>query len=360
MALGCGSLLPLILGTFIGTSTVTPQSLKAPVELARLLTTIPATNSIVRHLQASLAPQELDVLRGVATQGNPQGPAPESPGMAVLTNLMNRALLDSSLRVLPVPPPVQARVASWVERSREHPLDLLRANREVLEDALPGMLHPGRHAREIDVAQYRFYVFLVGNLALHLCLLWALIRFLHLEELRLGEFLRGAAQDLPPALSFAIVTGMVSTLVLLVVSNLSTHLLTLLDHKPQLQQPLVILQQATGPLEKAFFGYVALVGAPFLEEVLFRGILYTSLAQRFSGRWAAAASAIVFGAIHLDLEKFIPLACFGLILVHVYRRTQTLLAPILTHATFNTINFVVFLVMDATQRGAPHATVPSP
>ena len=210
-----------------------------------------------------------------------------------------------------------------------------------------------RHAREIPPAQARFYLFLAGNLSLHLGLIWALTRFLELEGIDWRSFLRGAAPRLGEVLLFAITVGVASTLAMLLVSGLSTRLLTLLDHKPQLQQPLVILQQAHAPLEKVFFAYVALVGAPFLEESLFRGVLYTFFRQLWTPRSAALASACLFGLVHADLEKFLPLTLFGLILAALHERTRTVVAPMLAHATFNTINFVLFLAAQGLTAGAP-------
>lgn len=148
---------------------------------------------------------------------------------------------------------------------------------------------------------------------------------------------------------FAIAAGAVSTVAMLALSGLSTWLLTLFDHAPRLQQPLVILQQARAPLEKFFFAYVALLGAPFFEETVFRGILYPALRQFSNPRFACLVSAGVFGLIHGDIEKFLPLALFGVILVRVYERTGTLVAPMLTHACFNSINFALFLHQESLQ-----------
>jgi membrane protease YdiL (CAAX protease family) len=40
---------------------------------------------------------------------------------------------------------------------------------------------------------------------------------------------------------------------------------------------------------------------------------------------------------------FVPLTFLAMTFVLLYERTQTLLAPILTHALFNAVNFTLFL-----------------
>jgi membrane protease YdiL (CAAX protease family) len=41
---------------------------------------------------------------------------------------------------------------------------------------------------------------------------------------------------------------------------------------------------------------------------------------------------------------FVPLTLLGIILVLIYDLTDTLLAPIITHAIFNAVNFSIFIL----------------
>jgi membrane protease YdiL (CAAX protease family) len=47
------------------------------------------------------------------------------------------------------------------------------------------------------------------------------------------------------------------------------------------------------------FAIVAVVGAPILEELVFRGVLQRSLAARFGYGWAIPAQAVLFGLYHV-------------------------------------------------------------
>jgi membrane protease YdiL (CAAX protease family) len=104
--------------------------------------------------------------------------------------------------------------------------------------------------------------------------------------------------------------------------------------------------------EAAALVVYAVIVAPPTEELIFRGLLFHSVADHH-GFWAgAAASAIPFGFIHL-----IPGAALGVgVLVFtmmitgvfwawIHRRRQNLLVNIVIHATFNALGVVVTLQM---------------
>jgi len=83
----------------------------------------------------------------------------------------------------------------------------------------------------------------------------------------------------------------------------------------------------------------ALVVAPLVEEPVFRGVLYPSLASR-TPRWAAILlSAALFAAAHLlwSWKLFLPWTQFlgGLIFAWAYERTRSLVFPALLHFAGN-------------------------
>lgn len=90
------------------------------------------------------------------------------------------------------------------------------------------------------------------------------------------------------------------------------------------------------------------VFAPIGEEFLLRGVLFPGLRNslsRISPMWvavliAALIDGLVFGALHVAGSKaiFLPvLATFGVVLCLLYQLTGSLYAPIVLHATNNTI-----------------------
>jgi membrane protease YdiL (CAAX protease family) len=98
----------------------------------------------------------------------------------------------------------------------------------------------------------------------------------------------------------------------------------------------------------AAFAVLAVVVAPFVEELTFRGFLFNTI-RRYAPVWAAAAiSGIVFGLSHGSLTAFVPLAGSGIVLAYVYELTGSLPASMLTHALFNAINVALLALGKAT------------
>ncbi len=84
------------------------------------------------------------------------------------------------------------------------------------------------------------------------------------------------------------------------------------------------------------------VGAPFFEELFFRGVLLRSLARLFGdiGGFVGPALAIIvsgvlFGLAHAESLQLLGLAVFGIILSLVSYRTGRLGMNMVAHATFN-------------------------
>lgn len=86
----------------------------------------------------------------------------------------------------------------------------------------------------------------------------------------------------------------------------------------------------------------ALVAAPFIEELIHRG-LGMLLCAPFGPRGAALATAFVFAALHWKVGAVVPVFALGLLLAWVRLRTGTLWACIAVHAIFNAVGLAEML-----------------
>jgi membrane protease YdiL (CAAX protease family) len=118
------------------------------------------------------------------------------------------------------------------------------------------------------------------------------------------------------------------------------HSLVGIDLEPVVQPTVRALQGGAPVWLTVYVGLAAVLVAPFVEEVLFRGILYPTLKDRGYRRTALWGVSLLFAAIHGNLMTFVPLTFLALMLTLLYEQTGNLLAPILTHALFNALNFV--------------------
>lgn len=78
------------------------------------------------------------------------------------------------------------------------------------------------------------------------------------------------------------------------------------------------------------------VGAPFAEELTFRGLLWSGLAKRGARPWiAVAVSAVAFAVMHFEPQRLLVLVTIGAGLGIVRWRTGSLGACIVAHAVNN-------------------------
>ncbi len=80
---------------------------------------------------------------------------------------------------------------------------------------------------------------------------------------------------------------------------------------------------------------VVVIGAPFVEELVYRGLIQSSLGCRFSGKVAMVIAAVWFAAVHLQLVEFPGLLAFAIVLGYCFHRTSRLGMSIVAHVAFN-------------------------
>jgi len=85
------------------------------------------------------------------------------------------------------------------------------------------------------------------------------------------------------------------------------------------------------------------VMAPWVEELLFRGLLFRWLLGYRSVLASAILSGVFFGVIHDALTSIVPIACLGVALAWLYHRTGSLLTSIVFHTVFNAIMTILML-----------------
>jgi len=123
--------------------------------------------------------------------------------------------------------------------------------------------------------------------------------------------------------------------------DLSIRLFQRFAFHPHEQQAVEILRQSEGLVEQITLAVAVIFIAPIGEELLFRGILYPALKRGYGKHLALWSTAILFGAIHLNLASFVPLTLLAVVLVWLYEYTGNLIASIAVHCVFNAANFVL-------------------
>ena len=86
--------------------------------------------------------------------------------------------------------------------------------------------------------------------------------------------------------------------------------------------------------------FLAVVAAPIAEEILFRGLIFTRMARGSNLYIAAFISSLVFGVMHGTIIWTIYTFVVGVVLVWLFVKTRSLIAPILAHFAFNGVSFL--------------------
>lgn len=77
--------------------------------------------------------------------------------------------------------------------------------------------------------------------------------------------------------------------------------------------------------------------APIFEELTCRGIICRGIAKNYGEVPAVLISALLFGAIHLNVTQAVPAFFLGIIFAYVYLRTGSLKLTMFMHAVNNSI-----------------------
>lgn len=104
-----------------------------------------------------------------------------------------------------------------------------------------------------------------------------------------------------------------------------------------------LTNRADDPLGVAVLVLVVGLGAPFFEELFFRGLLLPALTDRFGSAVGLIGSSVVFGAVHFQLLQLPALVAFGLVAGILRIRTGRLAPAIAAHVGFNVVTLIVLL-----------------
>ncbi|MDF2699208.1 MAG: hypothetical protein K0Q49_764 [Haloplasmataceae bacterium] len=130
-------------------------------------------------------------------------------------------------------------------------------------------------------------------------------------------------------------------------------------------------------IEKTFFSYpllmipVLTLAAPFVEETIFRGVIFKSINNsklKYKTIIAFIMSSCLFGFIHVfsaflisrnvrDIIDGIPYFISGFALTFVYFKTKNIFVPMITHFLYNTAATVLLLIVYLIQEYFPEELI---
>jgi uncharacterized protein len=84
--------------------------------------------------------------------------------------------------------------------------------------------------------------------------------------------------------------------------------------------------------------------APLAEEIFFRGFVFAGLRSRYDWRWAAAISAALFAAAHLEITFLVPAFVLGYLFACLYQKSNSVWPGVILHFLWNTFAVIAIYV----------------
>lgn len=115
---------------------------------------------------------------------------------------------------------------------------------------------------------------------------------------------------------------------------------------------------ASSAASRYMLALVAGISAPFIEEMVYRGVLYSALQKTLGVRWAVLIVAFLFALVHawqyrnsIGVILAITILSFGLTLLRAY--SGRLLPCFFVHFIFNGIQSIMIIVEPYLRQSAP-------
>lgn len=160
------------------------------------------------------------------------------------------------------------------------------------------------------------------------------------------------SQAQPPGLGFAApeaIWYVVAAVLGLIVPLIGGALTQLLAQGHQVTQDVRQMGAGSGVDMRIVLTLTVISVGPLIEELLFRGVLLSALLRRMRVGWAIAATALLFGLVHLPDFGWawygVPdLALLGAALAWLRLRSDSLWPAVLAHACNNLLSMLVLFV----------------
>ena len=202
-----------------------------------------------------------------------------------------------------------------------------------------------------DGVTNQIVVFAVGTFTFQIVTLVLIQIFLRQHQTTWSEAFGFAEPRLARAIFLGVLVSLLILPVALSLAELSSRLIRTTGVTPQLQQAVQVVREASSVVQLIVQALAAVIFAPIVEELIFRGILYPAVKRIYSQKVALWGVSILFALTHMNFTVILPLTVLAIILTFLYETTRNLIAPIVAHSIFNAANFA-YLVYQRYEQGS--------
>lgn len=264
-------------------------------------------------------------------------------GCVIAIALLYRAVSD--------PPPWRRRIR-MIEHRPWHPLDVVLVLGVVAAGQILAGLMPPPDLHSHSLRSFAGFV-LLSLLTFHGAAalgVWALFRLRQTDWRHSFGVRQGyASRDV----LFAVVAFLAAFPLTNMIAFFSNLLLKLLGREQTLQE---VVTMVAGPDQsvaiRVYLCVLAIVIAPVVEEIVFRGMALPVLSRYIGFPAAVVVVSAVFALIHGHAPSLAPLFAIAVAFSFGYALTGSLRVPIVMHAVFNAVNLLAAFFTPDTAGGA--------
>lgn len=110
------------------------------------------------------------------------------------------------------------------------------------------------------------------------------------------------------------------------------------------QELITLFQDGGDPVAIGLLVIMAIILAPIVEEIIFRGCIYRFLKSQTTLVTAQIISGSFFALMHANLMSFVPLVLVGVFLARVYEKSGNIMVAIWFHAFFNAFSLLMLFI----------------
>jgi membrane protease YdiL (CAAX protease family) len=159
-----------------------------------------------------------------------------------------------------------------------------------------------------------------------------------------GVFVGDYAVAIRPSDAWAIPLGVVTQVVLVPVSYLPLRgIWPDTFSSERLEQRAQDLADKAGGFDTVLLVLVVVVGAPVIEELVYRALVQGSLTSRLGGRLGLPLAALLFALVHFSPVEYPGLFLAGLVFGGCFLVTGRIGTAVVAHAAFNLTGLVMVL-----------------
>ena len=130
-------------------------------------------------------------------------------------------------------------------------------------------------------------------------------------------------------------------LIVLLITRISGYF----DYQPPVHLLVNIFFKEDNPFILGGVIVLAVLVAPVIEEIVFRGFIYSAVKKRTGVTLAIIVTSALFSLLHMSIFSFLPIFFLGIVLVYLYEKTGLLISSITLHVIHNSILISMLLLM---------------